>query len=51
MEGSVFDMLKLRASYGTNGNQNIIAANPGANPLLPASQVVRDLYTSPTLQT
>ena len=24
MEGSTFDMLKLRASYGTQGNQNLI---------------------------
>lgn len=48
MEGSTFSNLKLRASYGTNGNQNIIAANPGANPLLTASNVVRDQYTSPT---
>lgn len=48
MQGSVFNVLKLRASYGTNGNQNIIAAGAGSNPLLTASQVVRDLYTSPT---
>ncbi|WP_374463635.1 SusC/RagA family TonB-linked outer membrane protein [Chryseobacterium sp.] len=47
MEGSTFNTLKLRASYGTNGNQNIVAATPGSNPLLTASQVVRDLYTSP----
>lgn len=48
MEGSTFSNLKLRASYGTNGNQNILAGNPGANPLLTASTVVRDQYTSPT---
>jgi len=48
MEGSTFSNLKLRASYGTNGNQNIVAGTPGANPLLTASQVVRDLYTTPT---
>ncbi|KAA0128705.1 SusC/RagA family TonB-linked outer membrane protein [Chryseobacterium sp. SN22] len=48
MEGSTFSNLKLRASYGTNGNQNILAGNPGANPLLTASTVVRDQYTTPT---
>ncbi|NIF05466.1 SusC/RagA family TonB-linked outer membrane protein [Chryseobacterium sp. Tr-659] len=45
MEGSTFDMLKLRGSYGTNGNQNIIAAAYGANPLLPASNIVRPFIT------
>ncbi|MCJ7932830.1 MAG: SusC/RagA family TonB-linked outer membrane protein [Chryseobacterium sp.] len=48
MEGSIFNNLKLRASYGTNGNQNIVGAASGANPLLTANNVVRDLYTSPT---
>lgn len=48
MEGSTFSNLKLRASYGTNGNQNIIAAGAGSNPLLTASRVVRDQYTVPT---
>ncbi|KIC65000.1 SusC/RagA family TonB-linked outer membrane protein [Chryseobacterium taiwanense] len=48
MDGSTFSNLKLRASYGTNGNQNIVAGQPGVNPLLTASQVVRDLYTTPT---
>jgi len=47
MEGSTFSNLKLRASYGTNGNQNIIASGAGANPLLTASTIVRDQYTSP----
>ena len=45
MEGSTFEMLKLRASYGTNGNQNIVAAAYGANPLLPAANVVRPFIT------
>ncbi|CAD7803832.1 TonB-dependent receptor SusC [Chryseobacterium aquaeductus] len=48
MEGSTFSVLKLRASYGTNGNQNIIAAGAGANPLLTATSIVRDQYTTPT---
>lgn len=30
MEGSVFDALKLRASYGTNGNNDIINSTYGA---------------------
>jgi TonB-linked SusC/RagA family outer membrane protein len=32
MEGSVFDMLKLRGSYGTTGNQNILGQSPFAAP-------------------
>ncbi|WP_445455411.1 SusC/RagA family TonB-linked outer membrane protein [Flavobacterium sp. HNIBRBA15423] len=43
MEGSSFSMLKLRASYGTNGNQNISAANYGFPSLLTANNLVRDL--------
>jgi TonB-linked SusC/RagA family outer membrane protein len=48
MEGSVFDMLKLRASYGTNGNQNIVAANFGFPSLLTANDLVRDLNATRT---
>lgn len=44
MKGSTFDMLKLRASYGIQGNQNVIAAAYGANPLLAGVNMVRDLY-------
>ncbi|MFN3968438.1 SusC/RagA family TonB-linked outer membrane protein [Flavobacterium sp.] len=43
MEGSIFSMLKLRASYGTQGNQNIVAPGYGTNPLLLATSIVRDL--------
>lgn len=43
MENSGFDMLKLRVSYGTQGNQNIVAPAYGNNPLFPASDYVRDL--------
>lgn len=43
MEGSTFSMLKLRASYGTQGNQNIIAPGYGTNPLLLGTSIVRDL--------
>lgn len=45
MEGTTFDMLKLRASYGTNGNQNVIAAAYGANPLFPGANLVRPFLT------
>jgi TonB-linked SusC/RagA family outer membrane protein len=48
MEGSVFDMLKLRGSYGTNGNQNIVAANYGFPLLLTANDRVRDLNQTVT---
>jgi len=48
MEGSAFDMLKLRGSYGTNGNQNIIAAGYGFPQLLTATNNVRDLNTTLT---
>ena len=38
MDGSVFDALKLRASYGTNGNQDILNATYGA------LNLTRELY-------
>jgi TonB-dependent starch-binding outer membrane protein SusC len=47
MEGSTFSVLKLRASYGTNGNQNILGPGAGSNPLLTVSSIVRDQYTAP----
>ena len=43
MENSVFNMLKLRASYGTQGNQNIINPGYGTNPLFLGTSIVRDL--------
>jgi len=43
MEGSVFDMLKLRVSYGTNGNQNIAAAAYGFPSLLTSRNITREL--------
>jgi TonB-linked SusC/RagA family outer membrane protein len=46
MENSVFDLLKLRASYGINGNQNIVAANYGFPALLTARDLTRDLNTT-----
>ena len=43
MQGSVFRTLKLRASYGTQGNQNLIEAVEGANPLLLGATLTADL--------
>ncbi len=42
MEGSTFDMLKLRGSYGVIGNQNVIAAPYGTNPLYTATNLIRN---------
>ncbi len=46
MEGSGFDMLKLRASYGIQGNQNIVAGGFGVNPLLVVPNLVRETYAT-----
>lgn len=48
MTGSAFDMLKLRASYGTQGNQNIVAAPAGSNTLLTGVNIVREVYATGT---
>lgn len=48
MQGSWFNMLKLRASYGTNGNQNVIPASGNANPLFLGANLVRDVYSTTT---
>lgn len=48
MENSGFDILKLRASYGTAGNQNIQAAAYGSNPLYLSSTLTRDLNSTQT---
>ncbi len=48
MKNSIFSMLKLRASYGTQGNQNINAVAAGANPLYAANNLVRDLTATST---
>ena len=48
MAGSTFDMLKLRASYGIQGNQNIIAPGAGVNPMLVGTNLVRDTYVAGT---
>ncbi len=46
MENAGFDMLKLRASYGTQGNQNVISPAYGTNPLFPGSNLIRNTGTS-----
>ncbi|NML69396.1 SusC/RagA family TonB-linked outer membrane protein [Chryseobacterium sp. RP-3-3] len=43
MDGSFFDMLKLRASYGTQGNANVIAAADDTNPMLLATGISREI--------
>lgn len=43
MKNSVFNMLKLRASWGIQGNQNLGVPAYGANPLYSNSQLTRDL--------
>jgi hypothetical protein len=48
MKNSKFDMLKLRASYGTNGNQNIEAAGYGFPALLTANNDTRELIGTGT---
>ncbi len=49
MSDSKFSMLKLRASYGTQGNQNILTPIPGLNPLYLGGQLTRDQYASANL--
>jgi TonB-linked SusC/RagA family outer membrane protein len=46
MKNSIFDQLKLRVSYGTTGNQNILASAYGSNVLYTAPNLVRDLNSS-----
>lgn len=46
MNNSVFKELKLRASYGTNGNQNVPAPGSGVNPNFLGSNLVRDTNSS-----
>src|SRR5690606_40538927 len=48
MSESGFDMLKLRASYGSMGNQNIIAVASGNNPMLAGVNLVREVYLTGT---
>lgn len=45
MEDSIFDQLKLRGSYGTTGNQQIIAVN-GQFKYFAAPDLTEDFYTT-----
>ena len=46
MKNSIFNMLKLRASYGIQGNQNLGVPAFGGNPLYPNANLVRDLIAT-----
>jgi TonB-linked SusC/RagA family outer membrane protein len=48
MKGSAFNMLKLRASYGIQGNQNIGFLGNGVNPLYSGDNLVRELIDTGT---
>jgi TonB-linked SusC/RagA family outer membrane protein len=48
MKDSKFSLLKLRASYGTNGNQNITASNYGFPSLLTSNNITRELVNTGT---
>lgn len=48
MEGSIFNILKLRGSYGTNGNQNLSSSSINTNPLFLDVNLVRDVYSTTT---
>lgn len=44
LQGTSVRMLKLRASHGITGNQNLLVAANNMNPLFTGSQLVRQLY-------
>ena len=46
MKNTAFNMLKLRASYGIQGNQNIGFLGNGVNPLYSNDNLVRDLIAT-----
>ena len=48
MKNTAFNMLKLRASWGIQGNQNLGVPAYGANPLYTNNNLVRDLVASAT---
>ncbi|RMZ61064.1 SusC/RagA family TonB-linked outer membrane protein [Chryseobacterium nematophagum] len=48
MQGSTFDLLKLRASYGTQGNQNLIPPAQGNNPIFTLPNATRTLNSVTT---
>lgn len=46
MKNSPFQMLKLRGSYGTQGNQNVVAPNYGSNAMIVAANLIRDVLST-----
>lgn len=48
MEDSGFQSLKLRGSYGTQGNQNIAAPDYGSNAMLVRPNLIRDVFLTTT---
>ncbi|WP_449399751.1 TonB-dependent receptor domain-containing protein [Chryseobacterium wanjuense] len=46
MKSGIFNLLKLRGSYGVQGNQNIAAAAPGTNPIYLLPSAVRSLTST-----
>lgn len=46
MKNTWFNQLKMRLSYGTTGNQNILAAAYGSNVLFTGNNLVRDLSST-----
>ncbi|WP_407481700.1 SusC/RagA family TonB-linked outer membrane protein [Elizabethkingia meningoseptica] len=48
MEGANVQLLKLRASYGTMGNQNIVSPAAGSNALILSPALARDLAVATT---
>ena len=44
LQGTSVRMLKLRASHGITGNQNLIPATNNMNPLITGNSLVRQLY-------
>jgi len=48
MNNSVINKLKLRVSYGTQGNQNLVAVAAGVNPIYFGNNYVRDLVSTGT---
>ena len=46
LKSGVFTLLKLRGSYGVQGNQNILAAAAGTNPIYLGANLVRSLTST-----
>ena len=48
LQGSNLRMLKLRGSYGTTGNQNLLPGADNLNPLLTGANIYKQLYSAST---